>query len=266
MKCLPLFGLFLLFFPFSSCNDKTEDPAPVEENGIAIQSIEMTSQADLSGREDWILHISYAPYDFRVERKQIQAKPSGEPAHFDKDFPEGYELSAEQGPIIYFVPPSGWPTQTKLAMPPLAQAQDQSTQEKLLAADDLFCRYAGPVAEQLTGIHLIHANALLDFEVIHFPEDASVKVESEGEIKPYQEGTHYQAIIPAGPGTNYGSVIIRSAGILHEISLLKYISDPLSSSSYIPQNTHFQFTIRYDQEEKSFLIENVRKTTWSAEE
>lgn len=271
MKLRKSFGFVLLsvLFSFTQCSD--DDNLKPETKGVAVKKADAVVCTDLSNKSDWMLLIggdwnsqNGISYNFSVENKNITAhSPKNAFYTFKEEYAEGDLLVPDDYTYIRFVSPNYY-SETNImpsyaAERPRPVIHDQSSFEKLTKADILFCRYMGVVAEHLTDINLIHGNVLLDFETINIPPGAEIKIQGgvAGLITPYQENeSHYKAI----------ALSLLSTLSQNEI-ILFYGNEQVSvKTNFILADTHYRFTLRFDEQKKELIIENLIQTVWSEEE
>lgn len=247
-----------------SCDDddKKEEPA-----GVAVKTVNATACVDLSNRSHWEFTVMYCPYDYTISGKGIQATIKDEPYHFDNSYPEGSHVSLGGGPVIRLVAPGYYPkVETKETSPTPPDISDQTTPEKLLKADVLSTYYSGNVSENLTGIELTHANALLEFDLVGVPTGSEVRVGSYMQITPYKESDNrYKAIVLAEGGEFDAYVAVQIDGTVHVVYILDYVtkSSPLTGEGYIQRDTRYTFTVAFDKEKNTLTIENLQRSKWS---
>lgn len=256
-KSISLLMLTLSVLFGFSCSDDNDNP---EQEGLILKTVKAESCVDLSERSNWDFMLGYGwrdgiKYNFRVDGKKIEASfQAGDAYYFPTKYNEGDIIKPNSGDAyIRFVSPEYFPTSktTTRSLPaPPPQIQDQSTREKLILADALYCKYSGIVSSDLTGIELIHENILLDFQLVDVPEGAKVVIEQNyPSIKPFRENpTQYKAIV------------------LHTGFFLVVTVNGIHYSSYFESNrndTYFKFDVKINTKTKELDIENQEKSKWS---
>ena len=249
--------LFSLSISGISCQ-KNDNSEQAEKTGITLDSISAITCTDLAGREGWLLKVENThTYSYTVNGIQIEASPDTIPYRFNNIFGKGDKLSPASAVRIYFMSPDyyGIPDNrsTGTALP---YVKDQSTPEKLLTADMLWCQYTGEVDEHITGVKLVHANMLVEFELKNINDLQNVSVVNVFSMIPCRDAANpdlYRAIVPA-IGTEAG-IILKINGIYYGAGL-----------PAITPDTHYKLTLRLDTEQNRLLLENLVKTQWSAEQ
>jgi len=264
---MKLFKIYLLLLPLSiiiSCNN--DDPKE-EIQGVEVKSVNAISCVDLSNRSDWEFRVMNIPYDYTANGKNIMAKVKEQSYYFHNSYPQGTNIPIGGGPVIQLVSPDYYAVEKSKSTPPLPpNIHDQTSIEKLRKADVLSNYYYGNVSEDLVNVELTHANALLEFELINIPSDAEVKVSSYMDITPYrEEDNNYKAIVLAEGGEYDATISVRIGGTPYQVSVLSATSksSPLPASGYILRDTHYKFTVKFDEDKKSLSIENMQRTKWS---
>jgi len=265
MKMLNYFTLAVIFLPvFFSCSDNDDDKLPDE---VAVKTVKAISCIDLSDREDWLLRFGYAwykgnCYNYAITDRIITGSPKSQPFSFGEGYKEGDILSGSNGRMyIRFVSPGYFPDDTPLSkMTPAAPPaiEDQSTLDKLVKADALFCQYTDVVTSDLTNLKLIHENNLLDFETVDIPAGTVVRIlgnYSINEIIPYrQDQTHYKVVILSKDmGTSIA--VCKGNNILYAVK----------TDFNRKADRHYTFTLRFDNDKESLVIEDLNETVWSEE-
>ncbi|MCD8080569.1 MAG: hypothetical protein LUF04_09245 [Bacteroides sp.] len=203
-----------------------------------------------------------------MENSKIKATPIEKLCYFGESYTEGSQVPPGGGPVISFHSPTYWQEESRALPPPPPNISDQSTPEKLLAADKLTCYYSGTVTRNLKNIPLTHANALLEFDVIDFPSDTEVKIGSYMIITPYRQDNHYKAIVLAEGGEFDAYIVITAGGKTQKLSLREYIKKSIPDASdirAISRDTHYKFIIRYNEEDNTFAIGNLHRSKWSGD-
>lgn len=244
-----------------SCSDDGEDDKP---EAVAVKSVEIVSCIDLTQRKDWNLRFGYGWrdgifYNFKIDGKNISAdSPKKDLYHFDEEYKEGQKLGPSNNTYIRFVPDGYFPMDNSelRSTPPTPPAiQDQSTLEKLIKADALFCSYEGIVTGDLKDVKFIHENVLLEFETIDIPENAEIRLMGSSgrfDITPYKvsEGNYKVIILSKIPGgTNYIAIKIGEDSYNLEFNYNR------------ESDIHHIFKLRLDNEK--LVIENMKSSIWS---
>ena len=157
-----VFGLLFIIFCVSgniSCNKYllSEKDKEEEKENIFIESFEGVSNIDLSNRNNWILTMNYYYiYDYTIDGKRIKSFPKDEPCYIPGSFITEDNSGSPwvglgSGPLILFASPNYYSEfisgSTDNAPPTFF---DQTTEEKLLAADCLSCQYTGKASTVLS--------------------------------------------------------------------------------------------------------------------
>lgn len=279
-----VFGLLFAIFCVSgniSCNKYllSEKDKEEEKENIFIESFEGVSNIDLSNRNNWILTMNYYYiYDYTIDGKRIKSFPKDEPCYIPGSFITEDNSGSPwvglgSGPLILFASPGYYSEfisgSTDNAPPTFF---DQTTEEKLLAADCLSCQYTGKASTVLSDM-LIHYNALLDFELKNVPESASVLVENQVLIHPFRDKAnlqHYKAIVFAYWGEDNSQVHIAIDDRTYVVKLIPTInlSDDdngmfLGALRHVKNDTYYKFSLSYDKEKDTFSIEDIENKVWS---
>lgn len=249
-----------------SCNRSDNEAA--EESGIAVKSIQANSCVDLSNRANWVLLVNYLPYNCTKEGSGLMATVHEKACHFKASYEEGSMISYGAGPAIQLVDPGYYvDKRTKSTAPIPPDIADQTTLEKMLRADKLSTYYSGIVSENLTGVELTHANALLEFEVIGVPANTEVLVDSYMRITPFKAGDNeYKAIVLAEGGEFDARIMISIGGKFYSASLRETMqtrSHPITGPGHIQRDTQYKFTVEFDSTNKVLKIKDVQKRQWS---
>lgn len=263
MKLLSyLFTVSLLLGLLCSCSDDNDGDNKSE--GIAVKSVTATSCIDLSDRKDWNIRFGYAWaggifYNFKVDGKNISAdSPKKDSYRFDERSKEGEKAGIYTTTYLRFVPEGYFPMDNsglKSTEPIPPAIQDQSTFEKLIKADALFCNYEGIVTPNMKDVKFIHENILLEFETINIPENAEIRITgSSGNfaIIPYKASTNnYKAIsLPKISGaTNY--IVVKVGEESYNLGFNYSLAEDL----------HYVFKLRLDN--NKLIIEDLIGTVWS---
>lgn len=261
MKKSYLFFTVILFFlsiAGTSCKDEDDKKQEGERPGIALDSISAIACTDLAGREGWSLKVENSyDYSCTVKGRQIEASPDTIPYRFNNLFGKGDKLSPASVVRIYFMSPEYYGIPDNKSTGSIQPyVQDQSTPEKLLTADMLWCQYTGNVDEHITGVQLVHANMLVEFELKNISNLQNISVVNVFSMIPCRDAANpdlYRAIVPA-IGTEAG-IILKINGIYYGAGLPDITPD-----------THYKLTLRLDTEQNKLLLENLEKRQWSAEQ
>lgn len=249
-----------------SCDSDDNDVA--EDNGIAIKSIQANSCVDLSNRADWVFLVNYLQYNCTKVGSGLTATVKEKTCHFKTGYEKGTMVSYGTGPVIQLVDPGYYVAERTKSTPPVPpDIADQTTLEKMLRADKLSTYYSGIVSENLTGVELTHANALLEFEVIGVQANAKVFVDSYMTITPFKAGDNtYKAIVLAEGGEFDAYITILIGGKSYGVSLRETMqtkSYPITGPGHIQRDTHYKFTVEFDSTNKVVQIKDIQTSRWS---
>lgn len=262
MKTKSLYNLIitsLIIIAGASCNNDDAEG----KQGIAVDSVTAVPCVDLTNRAGWLLRIGYGSpsyYKYTVHGKTISASPQNEPYRFEKSLKPGDEVPIASGAYIYFSSPQYLhPAKTDVSYN-VPDISDQSTIEKLYNADLLYSVYTGKVSNHLTDVSLIHANAMLEFELLDIENETELRINSARlRILPYQDKINpflYRAIVPGIDGEY-------NAGVMMQIDGETYNAD---LTEHTKTDTHYKFTVHFDKKQKKLLIENLQESKWSEEQ
>lgn len=276
-----IFGLLAAIICISgciSCNKYllSEKDKEVVKEDILIETFDALSNVDLSKRTDWIMILNYSYiYNYTIDGEMIKAFPRNTPCFIpgllvnDYNNGSGDWVGPGAGPFVLFASQSFYSDFLNGNHETSSRLFDQSTEEKLLAADCLNCQYTGKASSHLF-VNLIHYNGFLDFELKNVPASATVMIESQMPIKPFRDKEnplHYKAIVFANWGDRYSQVHITMEGKLYIIKLVPTINlfDEYSSwgGSSIKEDTYYKFTLSYDKELDTFTIGDIQNEVWS---
>lgn len=272
-----IFGLLSLCAFFCvSCNKYLLSEKDIKED-IFIESFEAVSDVDLSARSNWVMVMNFIyPYNYKIEGQTIKAYPKDEPCFIPGSYIEDNEngeafLPFGSGPIIFFASPDYYSEFLSVNIGTTSgKFADQTTEDRLLAADCLKCQYTGKASSNISG-NLIHHNALLDFELKNVPSSATAVIESQGTIQPFRDKKnpqHYKAIVFAYWGEYSAQVHVAMNDKIYIIKLVPTINQVTDNSDpnlrrHIIENTYYKFTLSYDDEKDAFSITDVANTVWS---
>lgn len=278
-----IFGLFFAIFCISgciSCNKYllSEKDKEVEKEDIPIEAFEAVSNIDLSARKNWMLIMNFdCIYNYVIDKNIIKATPKDTLCYIFGPYiienEEGQDwIIPGLGPLILFTSQSYYSNFISGADSTLQKNFDQTTEEKLLAADCLECEYSGKASTFLSGI-LVHSHSFLDFELKNVPESATVMIKSRTFIQPFRDKTnpqHYKAIVFSYYGDGHANLCITMNNKIHNIKLTPKINQYDTSNNPYPSNRHYinpdtyyKFTLSYDKETGKFSIEDIENKVWS---
>jgi hypothetical protein len=276
-------SVLLLFCTFIclSCNKYllNEKDKEEEKEDIFIEAFDGFTDVDLSQRSNWILAMNYSYiYDYTIDGKMIKSFPKDEPCYIPGLFigtnNNGEDwLAPGAGPFILFASPSFY-SNFIYGTSDTASIKifDQTTEEKLLAADCLYCQYSGKASISISGT-LVHYNALLDFELKNVPASATVMLDNQMSIKPFRDKKnpqHYKAIVFAYWGEKYSQVHITMNNKTYIVKLIPHINLPDENSyatpsifRHIKSDTYYKFTLSFDKDKDTFTIGDIQNEVWS---
>lgn len=201
--------LVALLLSMTACSDSDETPDGELQKGIAIKSIEATSDVDLSARSGWLFRVGYSNpdcvyYNYSADGNKLHASSADEENmyHFDKRWEEGHVLGMAGRLVCYFQDKRYFrSTNVRSMSPERPDILDQSTEERFLIADRLEGIYTGAVRSDISGLELVHANMLVEFKIEGIDANAEVRALSGGfPVVPLQTGDNsYKAIIDRSP-------------------------------------------------------------------
>lgn len=278
-----IFGLLFTILCISgciSCNKYllSEKDKEIEKEDIPIEVFEAISNIDLSARKNWVLIVNYESiYDYAIDKNTLKAIPKDTPCYiWGPNIIENEDgidwISPGLGPIILFASQNYYANFISYTDTTSTKIFDQTTEDKLLAADCLSCLYSGKVSTHLSDI-LVHNNCLLDFELKNVPESTTVMVKSRVPIQPFRYKTnpqHYKAIVFSYCGERDAELYITMYDKIHIVKLLPKINRSNLSNDLFPDtyryttpDTYYKFTLSYDEEKDVFSIEDAENSVWS---
>ena len=278
-----IFGLLFAILCISgciSCNKYllSEKDKVKEKEDVPIETFEAISNIDLSARKNWILIMNFdCIYNYTIDKNIIKATPKDTLSYiygpYITENEDGQDwIISGLGPYFHFASHSFYSNFISGTDTTLQMNFDQTTEEKLFAADCLSCQYSGKVSTYLSGI-LVHYNSFLDFKLKNVPESATVMIKSRMPIQPFREKTNpqqYKAIVFSYCGDGYADLYITMTNKIYCIKLTPKInvSEPnsdlyLNSRHYTNPDTYYKFTLSYDKEIDNFSIEDIENKVWS---
>lgn len=249
--------LVALLLSMTACSDSDKTPDGELQKGIAIKSIEATSSVDLSARSGWLFRVGYSTHDcvyynYTADGNKLHASSAdGENTyHFDKRWEEGHVLGKASRLVCYFQDKRYFRSTNVRSMPPEhPDILDQSTEELFLIADRLEGIYTGAVRSDISALELVHANALIEFQIGGIDANAEVRALSLGfPVVPFKTGANsYKAII-------YGSSSI-SVKVGDDVSHMDV------ASSF---NSNVRYTVKahWDAGTKRLIADDIKAEEW----
>ena len=253
---------FILFFcsliALQSCSK--DDDNYVESHytkDVDIETFKGLTKIDVTGRNNWNLTVGGIKYQYNYVNDFILAMPISEIYTIPKNdiFMTGI-IKNDKSLKVRLEHPDYNNSQTPV-FPPVPNIKDQSTSAKLLNADLLYCDYLGKATNNIID-SIRHANALIDFNILEHPTGAKFYVTGPIFITPYNAYNRYKAITLA-TGDNYNAFVCMS------YNSKQYFVEINNSNAkeYIKSDTHYRFSVRYDQYKDELQIVDLSKTKWS---
>jgi hypothetical protein len=243
-----------------ACNEKNNPDTP-QEKSFSIETLLVSSTINLSDRSNWNFHLGGNEYIYQIKDTLITATPKDKPYRLIYNVDNnGAIIPITDVPLVsLFSEDYYYPTGCS-ECPPKPNIKDQSTAIKLNNADMLYGAFSGMPSSNLSGIRLIHVNALLDFDVQNLPAGSTVTVSGFEPITPLQDATdHYKAIVlPSTIGTAIVNIKTTDSTYRVEVTNSKI-------REYVEPDKHYTFTVRFSQDTKEVVIENSIVTKWSDE-
>ncbi len=225
---------------------------------IHIETFKGRLNMDISDRSNWELNIKNTPYYFNYTNNSLLSIPESETYVIEKSEvnSSGY-LKDNKSILITFKHPNYFPS-SKPTYPQTPDIADQSTSAKILKADMLYCEYKGKVENNIEG-ELVHANALVDFNILDHPNNSKFFVTGSLYVTPFFKLNRYKAIMPAY-GNNNSIIIVMTQGTK---SYYAELCGP--NTAYSQPNTHYKFSVKYNSVYDQIEIIDSVTSTWEEE-
>lgn len=248
--------LVALLLSMTSCSDSDETPQGVQK-GIAIKSIEATSDVDLSARSGWLFRVGYSNpdcvyYNYSADGNKLHASSADEENmyHFDKRWEEGHVLGRASRLVCYFQDKRYFrSTNVRSMSPERPDIMNQSTEELFLIADRLEGIYTGAVQSDISGLELVHANMLVEFKIEGIDANAEVHALSGGfPVVPLNIGDNtYKAIVDRSP-----SISVKVGDDVGHMDVAKGFNG----------NVRYTVKAHWDAGTKSLVADDIKEEEW----
>lgn len=249
--------LVALLLSMTACSDSDKTPEGELQKGIAIKSIEAISDVDLSARSGWLFRVGFSTpdcvyYNYAVEGNKLHASSADEENtyHFDKRWEEGHILGKASRLVCYFQDKRYFRSTNVRSMPPeRPDILDQSTEELFLIADRLEGIYTGAVRSDISALKLVHANALIEFQIEGIDANAEVRAWSGG-----------FPVVPLQTGVNSYKVIIdRSSYISVKVG---DDVDHMDVATGFNGNVRYTVKAHWDAGTKTLIADDIKEEEW----
>lgn len=255
--------LSITTFFYTACDKDDKVDNKPEQKTFPIKNIKGSSGIDLSGRNDWSFFLGDKEYVYKIDDSVITATPKDKPYNVPYKVDNSgnvLPISEQEGLEVRLFAKDYYYPGGCGECPPKPNVKDQSTVEKFHQADMLYGRFSGIPSSDLTGIRLKHYNALLDFNTKDMPADAVITVATFDQITPLADAAdHYKAVVvPSTIGTPI--VRVTTADTTYNLEVKNE-----SGVRIVMPDMHYRFTLRFDQQAKRTIIENLSGVIWSEE-
>ena len=226
---------------------------------VYVETFKGTLDIELDHRSEWILEVGSTPYMYTYTNNSLLSIPEKNPFIIERTYISSSGFIKAANPLVVTYKHPEYFSTLMPTYPLTPDIADQTTSEKLLKADMLYCEYKGKALNNIEG-NLVHANALFDLNILEHPDNATFSVTGPVYVTPFDNLNRYKAIMPAY-GYNNSAIICMTQGLKQ---YYVEICGP-TNDNYVKPDTHYTFSVRYNSVYDRLEIVDLTESKWDTQ-